>query len=74
MIILYGYRGHGTGATGGTGGTKFPCSGTDNTGFGYIQGLWYSFYATSHLSLSKVLATAEYSVQVTFSTWQGTNG
>jgi len=66
MIILYGYRGHGTGATGGTGGINFPTGSTKTTGFSYIQGLWYSFYTKSSFYGSQVFATSEYSVQVTF--------
>ena len=66
MIILYGYRGNGTGATGGTGATNFPTGGTETTSFGYIQGLWYMFYRASILFPSQVLATTEYSVQSEF--------
>jgi len=49
-------------------GTNFPTGSTKTTGFSYIQGLWYSFYTKSTFYGSQVFATAEYSVQVTFST------
>jgi len=45
---------------------EFPTSGTETTGFGYKQGLWYKFYTTPILFSSQDLATAEYSMESDF--------
>jgi len=45
---------------------EFPASSTKTTGFGYIQGLWYSFYTTTSFYGSQVFATAEYSMESDF--------